>query len=54
MQGFVVRAAEDRDRKPVIAIFNYYVTTGFAAYPDTPVPPGFFDLLRDAPFTRYY
>jgi L-amino acid N-acyltransferase YncA len=42
MQGFVVRAAEDRDRKPVIAIFNHYVTTGFAAYRDTPVPFWFF------------
>jgi hypothetical protein len=54
MAGFVVWAAEGLDRKPVIAIFNHYVTTGFAAYPDTPVPFGFFDLLRDAPFTRYY
>jgi hypothetical protein len=54
MNGCTIRTAGDRDRKPVIAIFNHYVTTGFAAYPDMPVPFGFFDLLRYILFTRYY
>lgn len=31
----------------VVAIFNDYVTTGFAAYPDTPVPLGFFDRMLE-------
>jgi L-amino acid N-acyltransferase YncA len=42
MNGCTIRAVEDRDRRPVIAIFNHYVSTGFAAYPDTPVPFWFF------------
>jgi L-amino acid N-acyltransferase YncA len=47
MHGVSIRTVRDSDREQVIAIFNHYVTTGFAAYPDTPVPPGFFHLLRD-------
>ncbi len=40
-----IRKANNSDRDPIVAIFNYYVKEGFAAYPDTPVPPGFFDVL---------
>lgn len=47
MHECTMRTAEERDREPVIRIFNHYVTSGFAAYPDKPVPAAFFDLLRD-------
>ena len=53
MQGVIIRTAEERDREPVIWIFNHYVTTGFAAYPDKPVPLGFFDLFRDGALAFY-
>ncbi len=32
-------------REQVIGIFNYYVENSFAAYPEDPFPPGFFDEL---------
>lgn len=34
-----------RHRAPVIDIFNYYIETSFAAYPDRKVPYEFFDRL---------
>jgi L-amino acid N-acyltransferase YncA len=36
-------SADDRDA--VLAIFNHYVVHGFAAYPETELPPAFFDTL---------
>jgi len=33
------------DRKDVLAIFNYYVETSFAAFPDEPVGDEFFERL---------
>lgn len=33
------------DRDAVIDIFNHYITTSFAAYPDKPVPLSFFSTL---------
>lgn len=41
----IVRKANNSDRETIVDIFNFYVKEGFAAYPDTPVPPGFFDIL---------
>jgi len=32
-------------RAQVIDIFNYYIENGFAAYPEQPVPYGFFDFF---------
>lgn len=46
-RGYQVRKAEERDREAVIGIFNHYVTTSFAAYPENPVPPGFFSVMRE-------
>jgi phosphinothricin acetyltransferase len=37
-----------QDRKEVIDIFNGHVLGGFAAYPETPVPYEFYDLLLKA------
>jgi L-amino acid N-acyltransferase YncA len=35
----------ENDRTDVIDLFNYYVTTGFAAYPEQPVPYKYFDSM---------
>jgi len=40
------------DRKEIIDLFNYYIENSFAAYPEQPVPYGFFDLFLEA--TRNY
>lgn len=37
---------EEKHRNPVIDIFNHYVTEGFAAYPENPLPYEAFDLFR--------
>ncbi|MFA4825056.1 MAG: N-acetyltransferase family protein [Methanoregula sp.] len=48
MTGTVtLREAKDNDRNEILDIFNHYATTGFAAYPDGPVPPQIFPLLRE-------
>ena len=31
----------------IIAIFNYYAATSYAAYPEIPVNDGFFAFLRE-------
>jgi phosphinothricin acetyltransferase len=36
----------EKHRKPLIDIFNHYVTEGFAAYPENPLPYEAFDLFR--------
>lgn len=35
-------------QQAVVDIFNHFVTQSFAAYPDKPVPYGFFDKLLEA------
>jgi len=45
MPEFSIRAVADSDKDAVIGIFNHYITTSFAAYPDKPVTPGFFPVL---------
>jgi len=35
----------DKDRKPIIDIFNYYIENSFAAYPSIKVTYEFFDML---------
>ncbi|MCB1009784.1 MAG: N-acetyltransferase [Acidobacteria bacterium] len=35
------------DRRPILEIFNHHVETSFAAYPDAPVPDGFYDRLLE-------
>lgn len=37
----------EEHREAVVGIFNDYVANSFAAYPDTPVPPGFFDKMLE-------
>lgn len=40
-------AMAPEDRGPILAIFNHYVETSFAAYPDAPVPDAFYDKLLE-------
>jgi len=46
----VTRPVADPDRDAVIGIFNHYITTSFAAYPDKPVPPAFFTALKEGAY----
>ncbi len=49
---YVLERLSERHRKPVIDIFNSFVKSGFAAYPDTEVEYRFFDRLLE--MTRGY
>jgi phosphinothricin acetyltransferase len=42
----IVREVRDSDRDSIIAIFNYYAQTSYAAYPEMPVNGQFFGFLR--------
>jgi len=42
-----IREVRDSDRDTIIAIFNYYAATSYAAYPEIPVNNGFFAFLRE-------
>jgi L-amino acid N-acyltransferase len=42
----IVREVRDCDRDSIIAIFNYYAQTSYAAYPEMPVNEQFFGFLR--------
>ena len=46
-EDVIVREALDSDRDAVIAIFNYYAATSYAAYPEIPVNERFFGFLRE-------
>jgi L-amino acid N-acyltransferase YncA len=43
----ILRDALDSDRDAIIAIFNYYAQTSYAAYPEIPVNERFFTFLRE-------
>lgn len=53
MTGYTIRQARETDRNRIIEIFNYYITHGFSAYPDAPVPALFFDVLREGAHAFY-
>ena len=46
-----IRDMRESDRDAVMRIFNHYAETGFAAYPEGPLPPQFFALLREGALT---
>ncbi|MDD1719776.1 MAG: N-acetyltransferase family protein [Methanoregulaceae archaeon] len=46
----IIREAKEQDRSHVIRIFNYYIEHGFAAFPEKPVPPEFFDLFSSGAY----
>ena len=43
----IIREALDSDRDGIIAIFNYYAQTSYAAYPEMPVNERFFTFLHE-------
>jgi L-amino acid N-acyltransferase YncA len=45
---YQIRDVTCEDRYAVIDIFNYYIKNSFAAFPETEVGYGFFDLLKNA------
>ena len=49
----VIREVRDRDRDMIIAIFNYYAATSYAAYPEIPVNDRFFAFLREGALGFY-
>ena len=53
MTGYTIRKTRENDRDRIIEIFNYYITHGFSAYPDAPVPARFFDVLREGAHAFY-
>ncbi|MDD1703455.1 MAG: N-acetyltransferase family protein [Methanoregula sp.] len=42
-----IREMDERDGEAVMRIFNHYAATGFAAYPEGPVPVQFFPHLKE-------
>lgn len=44
--GYSIRDVKSGDRDQVVAIFNHFVSTSFAAYPDEEVGLEFFDSLQ--------
>jgi phosphinothricin acetyltransferase len=52
-EEFVVRKVQESDRDSIIAIFNYYAATSYAAYPETPVHDRFFEFLREGTLAFY-
>lgn len=44
---FSFRKVEDGDARQIIAIFNYFVKNGFAAYPEQELPAAFFHKLKE-------
>jgi L-amino acid N-acyltransferase len=42
-----IREMQESDKEAVMQIFNHYAATSFAAYPEGPLPPQFFGLLRE-------
>jgi L-amino acid N-acyltransferase YncA len=49
----VIREVRDSDREAIIAIFNYYAQTSYAAYPEIPVNDRFFAFLHDGALGFY-
>jgi phosphinothricin acetyltransferase len=45
--GMKIRDMQESDREAVMRIFNHYAATSSAAYPDGPLPPQFFEPLRE-------
>ena len=49
----VIREVRESDREAIIAIFNYYAATSYAAYPEIPVNDRFFAFLREGALGFY-
>ena len=44
---FTLAPLKESDRNEVIDLFNYYIETNFAAFPETRVPYAFYDLVME-------
>jgi phosphinothricin acetyltransferase len=53
MKDFILRPIRDADRERVMEIFNYYVLEGPSAYPESPLPNHFFDILLKEAYRAY-
>jgi phosphinothricin acetyltransferase len=49
----IVRKTAESDREAIIAIFNHYAATSYAAYPEMPVSDRFFEFLQEGTFAFY-
>jgi phosphinothricin acetyltransferase len=49
----IVRKTVDCDREAILAIFNHYAATSYAAYPEMPVNDRFFEFLREGTLAFY-
>jgi phosphinothricin acetyltransferase len=49
----IIRKAADSDREAIIAIFNHYAATSYAAYPEIPVNDRFFTFLCEGALGFY-
>jgi phosphinothricin acetyltransferase len=49
----IIRKVRESDRDGIIAIFNYYAATSYAAYPEMPVNDRFFEFLREGTLAFY-
>jgi L-amino acid N-acyltransferase YncA len=52
-EDLVVRKVQESDRDGIIAIFNHYAATSYAAYPEIPVNDRFFEFLREGTLMFY-
>src|SRR5665647_774129 len=52
-EDLVVRKVRESDRDGIIAIFNHYAATSYAAYPEIPVNDRFFEFLREGTLVFY-
>ena len=48
-----IREVHESDHESIIAIFNYYAATSYAAYPEIPVNDRFFAFLREGALAFY-
>lgn len=46
LPGIAIRKVVDQDCDEIVAIFNYYVEHGFAAYPEKPLDRKFFEFMK--------
>ena len=46
-EDVIIREVLDSDRDAVIAVFNHYAKTSYAAYPEIPVNEQFFLFLHE-------
>ncbi|MCK9591048.1 MAG: N-acetyltransferase family protein [Methanoregula sp.] len=51
--AIVIRKPRNSDREAILAIFNHYAATSYAAYPDMPVNDRFYEFLQEGTLAFY-